>query len=77
VAKDDARHAEVSYINDDGEAIAVALGRLDPASVVRGRPVREVKSRAGQRNYSGLFWCATTQTPCLMSSVLPPRSVLR
>ena len=24
--------------------------------------VRDVKSRAGQRNYSGLFWCATTRT---------------
>jgi hypothetical protein len=26
------------------------------------KPVRDVKSRAGQRNYSGLFWCATTRT---------------
>jgi hypothetical protein len=35
--------------------------RIDSARVVRCQPVRDVKSRAGHRNYSGLFWCATTQ----------------
>lgn len=70
VAGGDTRHAEVSYINADGDAVTVSLGRVDPASVVRGRPVRDVKSRAGQRNYSGLFWCATTQTHLCYESLL-------
>jgi hypothetical protein len=40
-----------------------------------------VNSRAGQRNYSGLFWCATTQTHLRYESLLerdrltmPPKS---
>jgi hypothetical protein len=70
VVRDDARHAEVSYINAGGDAITVAFDRIGPANVVRGRPVRDVKSRAGQRNYSGLFWCATTQTHLCYESLL-------
>jgi hypothetical protein len=62
VIRDDTRNAEASYISADGDAITMASGQIDPARVVRGQPVRDVKSRAGQRNYSGLFWCATTQT---------------
>lgn len=53
--------AEATYIAADGEAVSATLERIDPARVVRGRPVRDVRSRAGQRNYSGLFWSATTQ----------------
>jgi hypothetical protein len=61
VARRKSDHADATYIAADGEAIAMAFGRIDPARVVRGQPVRDVRSRAGQRNYSGLFWSATTQ----------------
>lgn len=49
------RNAEASYTSADGDAITMASGQMDPARVVRGQPVRDVSSRAGKRNYSGLF----------------------
>lgn len=53
--------AEATYIAADGEAVSATFDRIDPVGPVRGQPVRDVRSRAGQRNYSGLFWSATTQ----------------
>ena len=49
VIRDDTRNAEASYISADGDAITMASGQIDPARVVRGQPVRDVNSRAGQR----------------------------
>jgi hypothetical protein len=61
VARSKSDGAEAAYIAADGDAISMTFERIDPARVVRGQPVRDVRSRAGQRNYSGLFWSATTQ----------------
>jgi hypothetical protein len=61
VARRRSESAEATYIAADDEAITMAFDRIDPARVVRGQPVRDVRSRAGQRNYSGLFWSVTTQ----------------
>lgn len=62
--------AEATYIAADGEVITAPFDRIDPARVVRGRPVRDVRSRAGQRNYSGLFWSATAQGHLRYESLL-------
>jgi hypothetical protein len=62
--------AEATYIAADGEAVSATFDRIDPARVVRGQPVRDVRSRAGQRNYSGLFWSATTQGHLAYESLL-------
>jgi hypothetical protein len=61
VARSKSDGAEAAYFAADGDAISMTFERIDPARVVRGQPVRDVRSRAGQRNYSGLFWSATTQ----------------
>ena len=61
---------EVSYIADDGEPVTVDFGRVDAGRVVRGRPVRIPVSRAGQRNYSGLYWSSTTQAHLVYESLL-------
>ncbi|PBA29005.1 hypothetical protein CKJ65_25180 [Mycobacterium intracellulare] len=61
---------EVSYIADDGEPVTVAFDRADAARMVRGRPVRIPVSRAGQRNYSGLYWSSTTQAHLVYESLL-------
>lgn len=61
---------EATYIAADGDAITMAFDRIDPARVVRGHPARDVRSRAGQRNYSGLFWSATTQEHLTYESLL-------
>lgn len=62
--------AEVSYISGDGEAVTVGFDRVDPARVVQGLPVRIPVSRAGQRNYSGLYWSSTTQEHLVYESLL-------
>ena len=36
----------------DGEAVTVPFDRVYLERVVAGRPVRDVRSRAGQRNYA-------------------------
>lgn len=61
---------EVSYIADDGEPVTVDFDRVDAGRVVRGRPVRIPVSRAGQRNYSGLYWSSTTQEHLVYESLL-------
>jgi hypothetical protein len=61
---------EVSDIADDGEPVTVGLDRVDAAQVARGRPVRIPVSRAGQRNYSGLYWSSTTQEHLVQESLL-------
>ncbi|WP_373235071.1 TnsA-like heteromeric transposase endonuclease subunit [Mycobacterium marinum] len=61
---------EVSYIADDGEPVTVDFDRVDAERVVRGRPVLTPVSRAGQRNYSGLYWSSTTQAHLVYESLL-------
>ena len=61
---------EVSYIADDGEPVTAHFDRVDADRVVRGRPVRIPVSRAGQRNYSGLYWSSTTQAHLVYESLL-------
>jgi hypothetical protein len=61
---------EVSYIADGGEPVTVDFDRVDAGRVVRGRPVRIPVSRAGQRNYSGLYWSSTTQEHLVYESLL-------
>lgn len=61
---------EVSYIADDGEPVTVDFDRVDAGRVARGRPVRIPVSRAGQRNYLGLYWSSTTQAHLVYESLL-------
>ena len=61
VARGRSGTAEATYIGADAEAITVTFDRIDPARVVRGWPVRDVRSRAGQRGpreNSGTYWSA-------------------
>ncbi|SEH53695.1 hypothetical protein SAMN04489835_1139 [Mycolicibacterium rutilum] len=50
----------VSYQADDGVVVETTLESVTADRVVRGLPVRRVRSHAGQRNYCGWFWSATT-----------------
>ncbi|GAA3683913.1 TnsA-like heteromeric transposase endonuclease subunit [Yimella lutea] len=52
---------ELRYVADDGTEVTTSVRHVDQARVARGLPVRKIRSRAGQRHYSGLFWSATTQ----------------
>lgn len=54
--------AELRYLDESGTAVNLILGNVDGTAVVRGRPVRTFPSYRGQRNYPGLFWCATTRS---------------
>lgn len=54
--------AEVRYVGADFEPVVTTLASVDVESVVRGRPVRRVRSSAGQRHYSGLYWSTTTRS---------------
>lgn len=56
VARDEI-HA--SYKTSDGSEVVVDWAELDPDAIVRGRPWRTFPWYLGQRNYSGLYWCAT------------------
>ena len=51
---------EVRYVRADADSVVTSLGSVDVESVVRGLPVRRVRSHAGQRHYSGLYWSSTT-----------------
>ncbi|MDZ7885124.1 MAG: TnsA-like heteromeric transposase endonuclease subunit [Mycobacterium sp.] len=61
---------EVSYIADDGEPVTVHFDRVDAGRMVRGRPVRIPVSRAGQRNYSGLYWSSKMHKHLVYESLL-------
>ncbi|MDQ2783220.1 MAG: TnsA-like heteromeric transposase endonuclease subunit, partial [Actinomycetota bacterium] len=52
--------AEALYVSAEGEDVSTSLGELAGERVVHGRPVRRIRSFAGQRHYPGLFWSATT-----------------
>lgn len=50
----------VSYVSESGDVVESTLAAVDAALVVRGCPVRGFPTYAGQANYPGLFWSATT-----------------
>ena len=50
---------EVEYKRADGEVVKTAWSDLDTDAVIEGRPWRTFPWYLGQRNYSGLYWCAT------------------
>lgn len=62
--------AEVRYLDERSTAVKASLGKVDGALVVRGGPVRSFPSYRGQRNYPGLFWCATTRSLVCYESLL-------
>lgn len=51
---------EVRYIAAEGTDVVTSLAEVDAERVVKGLPVRDVRSFARQKHYSGLFWSATT-----------------
>jgi hypothetical protein len=50
---------EASYKTSDNRIVSVPLSDLDSEAVADGRPWRTFPWYLGQRNYSGLYWCAT------------------
>jgi hypothetical protein len=50
---------EALYKAADGEVVKTAWSELDSSAVIGGRPWRTFPWYLGQRNYSGLYWCAT------------------
>ncbi|MFV8047970.1 TnsA-like heteromeric transposase endonuclease subunit [Mycobacterium sp. 48b] len=52
-------YIHASYKTSDGSEVVVDWAELDPDAVVRGSPWRTFPWYLGQRNYSGLYWCAT------------------
>lgn len=53
---------EFRYRAVAGKWVATRLGEADAAEVVRGLPVREFPTYAGQRNYPGWLWLSTTRS---------------
>ncbi len=51
---------EIHYVSESGDLVETTLAAVDAELVVRGRPVRGFPTYAGQANYPGLFWSATT-----------------
>lgn len=58
-AKSVAGSAEACFKRSDGQVKVVAWNDLDPNAVAEGRPWRTFPWYLGQKNYSGLYWCAT------------------
>jgi hypothetical protein len=50
---------EVEFKRADGEVVRTAWSDLNVDAVIKGRPWRTFPAYLGQRNYSGLYWCAT------------------
>lgn len=51
---------EIHYVSESEDLVETTLAAVDAELVVRGRPVRGFPTYAGQTNYPGLFWSATT-----------------
>lgn len=60
VAGSELLEVEARYVCASGELVTTTVGALDGVDVVRGLPVRRIRSHAGQRHYPGSFWSATT-----------------
>jgi hypothetical protein len=50
--------------------VTTALGDVDVAVLEQAQPVRSFSSYAGQRHYTGLYWCATTGTHLAYESLM-------
>jgi hypothetical protein len=50
---------DVAYKTAAGETRVMPWNDLDPLAVADGSPYREFPWYLGQRNYSGMYWCAT------------------
>lgn len=60
----------VTYVDKDALTVEAALRDVHPASLRSAQPVRRMPTYAGQRNYPGLFWSATTGTQLHYESLL-------
>jgi hypothetical protein len=60
----------VTYVSAQGERVTCDLPSVDVDRLVGGRPVREFAVYAGQRHYTGLYWCATTGSHLAYESLL-------
>lgn len=61
---------ELRYVADDATSVETTVSSVDQQQLSRALPVREPISYRGQRNYSGLFWSATTGAHVLYESLL-------
>lgn len=52
-------YLRASYKTADGCEVEIDWAALDADAVVQGKPWRTFPWYLGQRNYSGLYWCAT------------------
>ena len=59
VVSDELAATEVGYVAEDGVPVVTTLAEVAVNRVASGLPCRRVRSRAGARHYSGLFWSAT------------------
>jgi len=50
---------DVAYKTAAGKTRVMPWNDLDPLAVADGSPYREFPWYLGQRNYSGMYWCAT------------------
>ena len=51
---------DIGWVNPDGVEEQMALDELGAVPLELGLPVRQFRSRKGQRHLSGLWWCTTT-----------------
>ncbi|MGV9948986.1 TnsA-like heteromeric transposase endonuclease subunit [Rhodococcus aetherivorans] len=61
---------EVRYVQDTGAPVATTIAAVDPRRMIRGRPVRRVRSHRRRRHYAGMFWSATNGGHVLYESRL-------
>lgn len=61
---------EVRYVQDSGVPVATTSAAADPHRIIRGLPVRKVRSHPHQRHYSGMFWSATNRDHVVYESRL-------
>lgn len=70
VAKTPVGSTQCHYVSADGDERVTTVDEVHMASVVAGRPVRPIRSFAGQKHYPGLFWSVTTRTHLKYESLL-------
>ncbi|WP_346772539.1 TnsA-like heteromeric transposase endonuclease subunit [Rhodococcus rhodochrous] len=61
---------EVRYVQGNGGPVATTVAAADPLRIVRGLPVRRVRSHPRRRHYAGWFWSATNRDHVLYESRL-------
>lgn len=53
------RDVECTYLDAEGAGHTAPFAQVDPARVLRGRPVRALPSHAALRHYPGWWWSST------------------